>query len=277
MGHTELADISRPTAISTKRQVTRHRQVVDIPKVDRRDPRFSSLSGGPVDAHIHARGYAFMPDLLKTELKNLRASVAAAGKAERACKLSDKPRYTAERERLEKEMARVRTRLEKNEREAREREVLAKAKGEEREKRASGKGAWYMKKCEFDSGQERFCARLETVLTSPQPRRRTCSSRPASPPSRRRVASMPSRRLSTRSSRRSRARRRRAGRLSVVVVHQEVVVAMEATSVVGFRWSRFALHVRDESYAFVHLLRVVRVEEDPLQRDVYLCTDMRTT
>ncbi|TXT12841.1 hypothetical protein VHUM_01242 [Vanrija humicola] len=153
-----------PTMMSTKKQVSRARQVVDVPKKASRDPRFSSLSAGQVDAHLHAQGYAFLPQLLRDEMKNLRQAVAAATKAEKTCKLYEKPRFTAERERLELELARVRTKVERTERENRNREVLSAAKRAEREKREQGKGAWYMKKSEkrdlllkakFDSLEEK--------------------------------------------------------------------------------------------------------------------------
>ncbi|ODO08497.1 rRNA biogenesis protein RRP36 [Cryptococcus wingfieldii CBS 7118] len=137
-----------PAAMSTKRQVTRKRQVIDVPKPERRDPRFSSLSAGHANADLHHKSYSFLPSLLKEELVSLKAQVAAAKKAEKQCSLRDKPQRVEERERLEEEMGRVRTRLARGEKEELERETLAKAKKEEREKRESGKGAWYMKKGE---------------------------------------------------------------------------------------------------------------------------------
>ncbi|WVQ77725.1 hypothetical protein IAR50_007415 [Cryptococcus sp. DSM 104548] len=137
-----------PTAMSTKRQVTRKRQVIDVPKPVRRDPRFSSLSAGHANADLHHKSYSFLPSLLKEELASLKVQVAAAKKAEKQCSLRDKPQRVEERERLEEEMGRVRTRLARGEKEELERGTLAKAKKEEREKRESGKGAWYMKKGE---------------------------------------------------------------------------------------------------------------------------------
>lgn len=134
--------------MSTKKQVSRARQVVAIPTVERRDPRFSSLSAGQVDAELHSRGYDFLPEMQKEEVARLRAGVSEAYKAERNCKLVEKPRFTAARETLERDLARARSRYERTKREAREREVLASAKKEERAKREEGKGAWYMKKCE---------------------------------------------------------------------------------------------------------------------------------
>ncbi|WVF68488.1 hypothetical protein IAT40_003255 [Kwoniella sp. CBS 6097] len=137
-----------PQAMSTKRQVSRHRQVVDLHKPDRRDPRFSSVSAGGLDAHLHSQAYSFLPSILKEELSSLKKSLYAAQKAERTCPWAEKPAKTAERERIELQLGKVRTRLVRSERETAERDVLAKAKKEEREKRASGKGAWYMKKGE---------------------------------------------------------------------------------------------------------------------------------
>ncbi|KAK1923571.1 hypothetical protein DB88DRAFT_540774 [Papiliotrema laurentii] len=135
-----------PTAMSSKKQVSRIRQVVDLPKISRRDPRFSSVSAGGVDMHLHGKSYGFIPELLKEEYAKLKKDLAAASKAERTCARVDKESWAEERARLERLLAQTRTRLERTEREAREREVLAKAKKEEREKREGGKGAWYMKK-----------------------------------------------------------------------------------------------------------------------------------
>lgn len=136
--------------MSTKKQVSRHRQVIDVPKKAGRDPRFSALSAGQADAFVQSKRYAFVPELLREEVKDLKARVAATSKAERTCKLWEKPKFTEEREALERTLAQTRTRLERAEREEREREVLASAKREERAKRKEGKGAWYMKDCELE-------------------------------------------------------------------------------------------------------------------------------
>ncbi|WWD20276.1 hypothetical protein CI109_104752 [Kwoniella shandongensis] len=150
-----------PASMSTKRQVSRNRQVVDVHKPERRDPRFSSVSAGQVDPHLHSQSYAFLPSLLKEELYKLRKAVSAAAKVERTCPWAEKPARTAEREKLEDQLGKLRTRLVRTEREEMERNVLASAKKEEREKREHGKGAWYMKK-----GEKRdllLKARFETL------------------------------------------------------------------------------------------------------------------
>jgi len=63
--------------------------------------------------------------------------------------LVEKPARTAERERLEIELGRLRTKLERTEREARDRAALSGVKRQEREKQKHGKGAWFMKKGQF--------------------------------------------------------------------------------------------------------------------------------
>ncbi|BEI84963.1 hypothetical protein CcaverHIS002_0503640 [Cutaneotrichosporon cavernicola] len=146
-------DLSRsnkhaPVAMSSKKQVSRRRGVIDVPRAERRDPRFSSISAEKANADVHAKRYAFVPELLDAEVKSLYTQVVAAKKAEKACKLVDKPRFTEAREEIERELAQVRTRLDRARTEQREREVLAKLRGEENARRKEGKGAWYLKKSE---------------------------------------------------------------------------------------------------------------------------------
>ncbi|CAK9781603.1 DUF947-domain-containing protein [Cutaneotrichosporon oleaginosum] len=137
-----------PVAMSSKKQVSRRRAVIDVPRSERRDPRFSALSAEKANPDVHAKRYAFVPELLEAEMKDLQAQLAAAKKAEKACKLVEKPRFTAAREDVERELARVRTRLDRARTEQREREVLARVRGEENARRKDGKGAWYLKKSE---------------------------------------------------------------------------------------------------------------------------------
>ncbi|WVW86961.1 hypothetical protein I302_109017 [Kwoniella bestiolae CBS 10118] len=147
-GSTKRGSKHAPTAMSTKKQVSRNRQVVDVHKPQRLDPRFSSISAGNLDAHLHSASYSFLPSMLKEELSSLKTALVQAQKLERTCPWAEKPARTAEREKIELQLGRVRTRLVKSDNEERERNVLAKMKREEREKREQGKGAWYMKKSE---------------------------------------------------------------------------------------------------------------------------------
>nr|ODN92289.1 hypothetical protein L204_05388 [Cryptococcus depauperatus CBS 7855] len=145
---TKRSNKHAPTAMSTKNQVSRRRQVIDTAKPDRRDPRFSSVSAGTISADAHVHSYAFIPDLLKDELASLKEQVNTAKKVEKTCLLSEKPMRTAEREALELQLGKVRTKLVRSEKDQLERQALAQAKKQEKEKQSQGKGAWYMKKSE---------------------------------------------------------------------------------------------------------------------------------
>ncbi|WVN89948.1 uncharacterized protein L203_105178 [Cryptococcus depauperatus CBS 7841] len=145
---TKRSNKHAPTAMSTKNQVSRRRQVIDTAKPDRRDPRFSSVSAGKISADAHVHSYAFLPDLLKDELASLKEQVNTAKKVEKTCLLSEKPMRTAEREALELQLGKVRTKLVRSEKDQLERQALAQAKKQEKEKQSQGKGAWYMKKSE---------------------------------------------------------------------------------------------------------------------------------
>lgn len=213
-----------PTAMSTKKQVSRSRQVIDVPKKAGRDPRFSSLSAGQADAFVQSKRYAFVPEVMRAEVRDLRARITAVGKAEKTCKLWEKEKFTIEREGLERQLAQTRTRLERAEREEREREVLASAKREERAKRKEGKGAWYMKDCEWHVEE----------LTDTKRKRGICCSRPSSRAWIRVGARGLSRRLWRRRGRRSLLRKRRAGRL-LEVMRSEVTLS-------GGRCSVLVLH-----------------------------------
>lgn len=66
---------SAPTVMSSRRPVSRARTVVE-PTHDskRRDPRFDSLSAGPVNLDLLAKSYNFLPGLYEKEIKSLKAT-----------------------------------------------------------------------------------------------------------------------------------------------------------------------------------------------------------
>ncbi|CAE6395718.1 unnamed protein product [Rhizoctonia solani] len=127
-----------PTEVTSKRPVSRHRTVVDVPVIETRDPRFTHLTGR-LSQPQYSRSYSFITDLQKNEAESLRASLAKARK-QRA------PWETIES--LERALKRAESAIEKAKRDEREREALEKFKKEEKEKRQAGKGEWYMKKSE---------------------------------------------------------------------------------------------------------------------------------
>jgi len=182
------------------------RKVNFVTPQERRDPRFSSVSAGQINPHLHDQSYGFLPKMLRSELLSLKTAVSSAAKAERTCTWTEKPARTAERERLEGERGRLRTRIERTERETADREVLAGMKRQEREKQKQGKGQWFMKK-----GESSWLTVPRPSLRATQARSGTSSSNRASMHYKRRAAKQQSRKPSRRNGKRLRARRKRVG------------------------------------------------------------------
>jgi ribosomal RNA-processing protein 36 len=113
---------------------------------ERRDPRFSSLSG-TVDAHLHAKSYGFLSNLVANEYVAGQEALKAAQKALRNAPRALREEREADVEHAERELARLRTKKELDERTRREREAMQTWKHEEKKKQAEGKGQWHMKDC----------------------------------------------------------------------------------------------------------------------------------
>lgn len=66
---------SAPTVMSSRRPVSRARTVVQPVQPSKgRDPRFDSLSAGPVNLDLLSKSYKFLPELYEKELKSLKAT-----------------------------------------------------------------------------------------------------------------------------------------------------------------------------------------------------------
>ncbi|KAI9847817.1 MAG: rRNA biogenesis protein rrp36 [Sclerophora amabilis] len=63
-----------PTIISSKRAVSRKREVLPMTKLEARDPRFDSLSG-PVDSDKMRKNYAFLEEYRDEEMKQLKHAI----------------------------------------------------------------------------------------------------------------------------------------------------------------------------------------------------------
>ncbi|KAL9084351.1 MAG: hypothetical protein Q9159_005259 [Coniocarpon cinnabarinum] len=147
-----------PTEQSSKKQVTRRRDVTDASHLydaDSRahrlqgDPRFNAASGS-VDREKTRRNYAFLSEYAQHELQDLRASLEEG-------KRSKRNKLTAEQEtNLKKEIVRRENRMKTEAQREREREIASKHKREERQKVSEGKTPYYMKK-----GQVKELARKE--------------------------------------------------------------------------------------------------------------------
>ncbi|KAG0141376.1 hypothetical protein CROQUDRAFT_663952 [Cronartium quercuum f. sp. fusiforme G11] len=127
-----------PMVMSSKRSVTRKRTVVEIPKLERRDPRFDSLSGA-VDPELHQRSYGFLRSQRKAELDELRQAFMIAKK--RKTSLPEE-----ELRRMEDALKRAENAEVQHEKLEQEREALKKWKASEKVKQQEGKSAFYLKK-----------------------------------------------------------------------------------------------------------------------------------
>lgn len=142
-----------PTEISSKRPVSRRRNVVDVPSsTSVRDPRFESLSGS-VNKDLFSKSYSFLPELFSSELSTLKATLAKLKKAE-ATQAGPKAKSEAalaireERAKVEAALRRAEGLAGERERRAREDSVKGKIKRENKERVEQGKLPFYPKKRE---------------------------------------------------------------------------------------------------------------------------------
>ncbi|EME85291.1 uncharacterized protein MYCFIDRAFT_150394 [Pseudocercospora fijiensis CIRAD86] len=122
-----------PTAQSSKFQVSRKRQVVDVPKRVVRDPRFDPLHQKSAHPGNSEKAYSFLLDYQKDEIKELKEA------AKRTKNEDDK-------EKLKRKVGSMENRLKAKEAKEREQEILKRHRKEERERVEQGKNPYYLKK-----------------------------------------------------------------------------------------------------------------------------------
>ncbi|KAI1284354.1 hypothetical protein F5Y07DRAFT_1271 [Xylaria sp. FL0933] len=125
-----------PTEISSKRMVSRKREVVSVNKVAPRDPRFSAASGA-VDEARARKAYAFLDEYRDAEMAQLRAAIK-------------KTKSAGEKEALARALKSMQSRKEAQARKDAERELVAQHRRQEKELVAQGKKKqpFYLKKSE---------------------------------------------------------------------------------------------------------------------------------
>lgn len=125
-----------PMAQSSKHQVTRKRQVIDVPKIKVRDPRFDAMQ----QRHAHTgnveKAYSFLQDYQNAEIAELKAAM-------KVTKNED------DKEKLKRKIGSMENRIKAKATKEREQEVLRKHRKEERQKVEQGKNPYYMKKSEL--------------------------------------------------------------------------------------------------------------------------------
>jgi ribosomal RNA-processing protein 36 len=123
-----------PTEISSKKAVSRKREVVPVAKREYRDPRFEPLVGEVDDSKIR-KAYSFLDEYREDEMKELK-SVIKTTKDEDA------------REKLKRALASMESRKKAQMRKDKEKEILDHHRKEEKELVKQGKKPFYLKKSE---------------------------------------------------------------------------------------------------------------------------------
>lgn len=123
-----------PTELSSKKAVSRKREVVPVIKRQFRDPRFEAL-GGPVDDSKVKAAYSFLDDYREDEMKELKEAIKKT-KGEDA------------KERLKRALMSMESKKKADLRKKKEQEILDRHKKEEKELVKQGKKPFYLKKAE---------------------------------------------------------------------------------------------------------------------------------
>jgi len=138
-GRKDHRDFSRsskhaPAEISSKKAVSRKREVVPVAKREYRDPRFEPLTGQVDDTKIN-KAYSFLNDYRQDEIERLKEQIK-------------KTKDEAEKERLKRTLLSMESKVKAAARKAKEQEILDKHRKEEKELVKQGKKPFYLKKAE---------------------------------------------------------------------------------------------------------------------------------
>jgi ribosomal RNA-processing protein 36 len=123
-----------PTEISSKKAVSRKREVVPVPKREYRDPRFEPTTGTADPSKVR-KAYSFLDDYREDEMKELKNAVKTAKDED-------------SREKLKKALMSMESRKKAQIRKDKEQEILDKHRKEEKEAVKQGKKPFYLKKAE---------------------------------------------------------------------------------------------------------------------------------
>jgi ribosomal RNA-processing protein 36 len=121
-----------PMAQASNRQVTRKRQVIEVPKQHIRDPRFGPLSG-PVDETALAKKYSFINDYQDSEMAELKIAIK-------------KSKSEDEKATLKRALLSMESKKKARENKDREQEVVREHRKKEKAAIAEGKNPFYLKK-----------------------------------------------------------------------------------------------------------------------------------
>lgn len=135
-GKSGRANKNRPMEMSSKKPVSRFREIIQVPKKATRDPRFESLSG-QLDVERFKKRYNFLyEDNLPAEKEELKTQM----------KKSNDPEEVNE---LKSRLSWIDKQLKSTGMKHTEREILAEHKKKEREAAKQGKQPYYLKNSEI--------------------------------------------------------------------------------------------------------------------------------
>jgi ribosomal RNA-processing protein 36 len=125
-----------PAVQSSKRMVSRKRNVVDVKKPVFRDPRFNNVSGPQPDEFVVGKRYSFLSDYRKSEISELRQTIK-------------KTKNEDEKERLKKKLLSMESQEKARENKEKLQDVAREHKKKEKELVKEGKKPFFLKKCMF--------------------------------------------------------------------------------------------------------------------------------
>jgi ribosomal RNA-processing protein 36 len=125
-----------PMAQSSRYEVTRKRQVIEVPKMKARDPRFDAMQQRNAHTGNVDKAYGFLADYQADEIAQLKA----------ALKTTKDP---FQQDLLKRKIGSMENRIKAKAAKEREQEVLRRHRKEERQKVESGKNPYYLKKSEL--------------------------------------------------------------------------------------------------------------------------------
>ncbi|KFY19888.1 hypothetical protein V491_04145 [Pseudogymnoascus sp. VKM F-3775] len=123
-----------PTEISSKKAVSRKREVVPVIKRDYRDPRFDPSVGQVDDTKVN-KAYSFLNDYRQDEVKALKEQIK-------------KTKDENEKEKMKRTLHSLESKVKAASRKAKEAEILDKHRKEEKQLVREGKTPFYLKKAE---------------------------------------------------------------------------------------------------------------------------------
>ncbi|EUC44182.1 hypothetical protein COCMIDRAFT_6503 [Bipolaris oryzae ATCC 44560] len=124
-----------PAVQSSKRMVSRKRQVVEVKKPVFRDPRFDNVSGPRPEEHVVDKRYSFLNDYRASEIAELRSTIK-------------KTKNEEEKERLKKKLLSMESQQKARENKEKLKEVAREHKKKEKELVKEGKKPFFLKKSE---------------------------------------------------------------------------------------------------------------------------------